>query len=90
MLEPNPAAADADPAERLDELAGRRRVRRALMAMTPALIVTAATGIPYIVHHYRPRQIAVEDGTDLKVTLIVVAVWAAAWTVYAVSGRRRR
>ncbi|HZM74909.1 MAG TPA: hypothetical protein VFC19_04235 [Candidatus Limnocylindrales bacterium] len=59
--------------------------------MIPALIITAAAAIPYIAHHYDPRQAVLsDDATDLKITLIVVAIWAAAWTAYAVSGRRRR
>jgi len=85
------AATDAALGEELDKLAGRRRIRRALMAMIPALIVTAATALPYIHHHYDPRQaVLYDDATDLKITLIVVAVWVVVWTVYALSGRRRR
>lgn len=88
------AAADggADPElqARLDGLARTRRIRRSLLAMIPAAVVTAAVLTPYVVHHYAPERTALLDDISLQVTLGVVAVYVLGWVVYAVSALRRR
>jgi hypothetical protein len=80
-------------ADQRTQIVGERLGWRSAYVLLPVLLVVAAAATPYISHHFSPKRIAVDDGSELVITVsiasVIVAIWAALMVRFAATRRRR-